>query len=148
MNIKLLAVIVVLAGAGALVCADEVKVDTAAAGGRLADNINLPFADDAAVLGKWESVDFVREPGDFVPGTRRFGGDLFLKGLTFKPGGRMIPGLCFKWTKGVVLDSCDTTASAYVIKEIGGAAYMFFEWKSGDYIIRHRKPEYYVLKKK
>ncbi len=24
---------------------------------------------------------------------------------------------------------------------------MFFEWKSGDYTIRHRKPAYYVLKK-
>jgi hypothetical protein len=28
-----------------------------------------------------------------------------------------------------------------------GSTYMFFEWKSGDYTIRHRKPSYYVLKK-
>ncbi len=147
MNIKLLALIAVLAGFGALVCADEVKLDATAAGSRLADNINLPFVNDPAVLGKWVSVDFVRVPEDFEPGTRQFGGDLYLKDLTFKAGGKMVPGLCFNWTKGVVLDSCDTTASAYVIKEIGGAAYMFFEWKSGDYTIRHRQPEYYVLKK-
>ena len=35
----------------------------------------------------------------------------------------------------------------YLIKEIAGSKYMFFEWKSGDYTIRHMKPKYYVLKK-
>jgi bla regulator protein BlaR1 len=148
MNIKLLAVIAVLAGAGALVCAGGLKAGPAAVKGRLADNIALPFVADASVLGVWESVDFVTEPEDFRPGIRQFGGDLYLKGLTFKAGGKMLPGLCYKWTKGVVLDSCDTTASSYLIREIGGATFMFFEWKSGDYTIRHMKPEYYVLKKK
>jgi bla regulator protein BlaR1 len=148
MNVKLLAVAAVLAGFGALVCADEVKVDTAAAGVRLADNINLPFVNDPAVLGKWVSVDFVKVPEDFKPGARRFRGGLYLEFLTFKAGGRMVPGLCFNWTRGVVLDLCDTTASKYLIKELNGATYMFFEWKSGDYTIRHRQPEYYVLKKK
>jgi len=51
------------------------------------------------------------------------------------------------WTKGVVMHSGDRTASRYAIKEINGARYMFFEWKSGDYTIRGNKPEYYVLKK-
>jgi bla regulator protein BlaR1 len=41
----------------------------------------------------------------------------------------------------------DHTASKYTIKDIGGTDYMFFEWKSGDYILGHRAPQYYVLKK-
>ena len=147
MNIKLLAVIAVLAGAGALVCAGGIKVEKTAVKGRLADNLALPFVNDPAVQGEWQSVDFVKEPALFEPGARRFDGDLFLKGLEFKAGGK-ITGLCFTWTKGVVLDPCDKTASLYTIKEIKGAEYMFFEWKSGDYIVRHQKPEYYVLKKK
>lgn len=148
MNIKLLALIGVMAGFGALVCAEGLKVEAPAVKGRLADNIDIPFVNDPEALGEWLSVDFVKEPGNFEPGTRRFEGDLFLEGLTFKAGGKMIPGLCFTWTKGVLLDDCDTTASLYSVKEIDGARYMFFEWKSGDYTIRHEKPWYYVLKKK
>ena len=49
------------------------------------------------------------------------------------------------WTKGLVLD--DDTASKYIIREIDGSSYMFYEWKSGDYTIRYMKPSYYVLKK-
>ena len=53
------------------------------------------------------------------------------------------------WTKGVVMHrGGDKTASRYTIKKIDGAAYLFLEWKSGDYIIRHQKPSYYVLIKK
>jgi bla regulator protein BlaR1 len=86
-------------------------------------------------------------PEDFEPGVRRFGGDLYLKGLTFRAKGWMT-GHMWSWTKGAVLDDADKTASRYTIKEIGGEKYMFLEWKSGDYVIRHQKPEYYVLKKK
>ncbi len=147
MNIKLLAVMAVLVGFGALVCANELRIDTAEVSGRLADNIDLPFVDGPEVLGKGESVDFVKVPEDFEPGARRFGGDLYLKGLTFRAKGWMTGHTC-SWTKGAVLDDADRTASRYAIKEIGGAKYMFLEWKSGDYVIRHQKPEYYVLKKK
>ncbi len=46
------------------------------------------------------------------------------------------------------MHSGSKTASKYIIKEIDGGKYMFFEWKSGDYTIRGMKPYYYVLKKK
>src|SRR5271157_3429857 len=55
--------------------------------GRIEDNINLPFANDDAVLGRWTSVDFVDEPGQFNSERRHFRGDLFLKELKFLPGG-------------------------------------------------------------
>ena len=51
------------------------------------------------------------------------------------------------WTKGLICHSGNRTASRYILKEMDGAAYMFFEWKSGDYTIRRMKPKYYVLKK-
>ena len=37
---------------------------------------------------------------------------------------------------------------AQIIKEIGGAPYLFLEWKSGDVTIAGMKPHYYVLKPK
>jgi len=52
------------------------------------------------------------------------------------------------WTKGLVISTREKTVSKYYIKGIGGSVYMFYEWKSGDYTFRHRKPSYYVLKKK
>jgi len=142
-----IAVIAVLVGFGALVCADELKIDTTEVGGRLVDDINLPFVNDPEIIGEWNSVDIVDEPGQFVPGTRRFTDPLYLKGIIFRAEGWMT-GLSVTWTKGVILDDADKTASRYSIKELDGAKYMFMEWKSGDYTIRHQKPCYYVLKKK
>jgi bla regulator protein BlaR1 len=52
-----------------------------------------------------------------------------------------------KWTKGIVVHYGDKTASHYSIVSMNGSEYMFFEWKSGDYVFRHMKPYYYVLKK-
>jgi len=148
MNVKLIAVIAALAGFGALVCASEVKINTTEVEGRLVDDIDLPFVNDPEVLGAWESVDIVTEPEDFVPGVKRFTEALYLKGLTFKADGRM-NGIWLSWTKGVILDhGYDHTAARYSIKEMNGAKYMFYEWKSGDYVIRHQKPCWYVLKKK
>jgi bla regulator protein BlaR1 len=148
MKIKILIVIAALAGFSALGYSEEVKLNTTEVNGRLVDDINLPFVNDAGVLGVWESVDFVKDIEDFTPGKQSFGGSLYLERLVFNPKGKTdVPW--FGWTKGAVMHlGGDHTASRYTIKEINGARYMFFEWKSGDYIIRHQKPEYYVLKKK
>ncbi len=155
MKLRLTAAIAMLAGFAALAAAEEIKINTAEVDGRLVDDINLPFADDPAVLGTWLSVDFVQEPDDFIPGTQQFQDDLYLGGFKFMPKGAMavLPfapksAPWFKWTKGIVTHRGDKTAARYTIKELEGAKYMFFEWKSGDYTIRHQKPQYYVLKKK
>lgn len=155
MKIWHMAVGAALLGFGTLALAAEIRIDTTEADGRLVDNINLPFVSDPAVQGEWLSVDFVKEPGEFAPGVKQFRGDLYLGGFKFFAGGAMavLPNApdsapWFRWTKGVVTHSGDKTASRYFIKEIKGASYMFFEWKSGDYVIRHKQPEYYVLKKK
>ncbi|MEA3346672.1 MAG: hypothetical protein U9Q21_01115 [Candidatus Auribacterota bacterium] len=75
--------------------------------------------------------------------------------MVFEKNGRLITkndkvpqGYPGTWTNGLVIYNHDfKTASKYTIKEIDGSAYMFYEWKSGDYSIRHQKPAYYVLKK-
>ncbi len=136
----------VLIGLGALCAAGEIKINTTEVDGRLVDDINLPFVNDPALPGRWDSVDFVRDPADFKPGVKLFEGDLYLKKLVFLEGGRTAAPW-WTWTKGVVMHSGDRTAARYIIKKLNGATYMFFEWKSGDYSFKHRKPEYYVLKK-
>jgi hypothetical protein len=111
------------------------------------DNIDLPFVNDPQVLGEWESVDFVADMADFNPDRPAWTGKLYLKGLTFLENGKT-PQAWWTWTKGVVMHSGDQTASHYEIREIKGARYLFFEWKSGDVTIAGMKPHYYVLKPK
>lgn len=108
------------------------------------DNINLPFKDDPAVIGRWKSVAFVQSPEYFFPENVAANDSLFLKEMVFLPQGKT-PDSWKSWTQGVLIHSGDKTASKYVFKEIGGLTYMFLEWKSGDYTIRNRKPQYYVL---
>ncbi len=111
------------------------------------DKTDLPFKDDPRVVGEWVSVDFVETPDRFDPAARAWSGDLYLKGMTFLPGGKGGKDW-WHWTRGAVIVPADHTASAYEIKKIGGTEYLFFEWKSGDYIMRGMKPFYYVLKRK
>ncbi|MDT8300413.1 MAG: M56 family metallopeptidase [Sedimentisphaerales bacterium] len=117
--------------------------------GRIVDKIDWPFVNDPQLIGTWKSVDFVGEMEEFKAGEKKWegrGGDLYLKGLIFKPNGRTFKPW-WTWTKGLVFHSGDKTASKYTLKNIEGSTYMFYEWKSGDYTIRHSKPSYYVLKK-
>jgi len=96
----------------------------------------------------------------FAPGKRFSEINLYLKSMTILPEGKMAqpvatgiqsdevtPVKWLTWTKGIIMHQGDQTASKYVIKEINGEEYLFFEWKSGDYSIRGQKPYYYVLKK-
>jgi bla regulator protein BlaR1 len=117
--------------------------------GRIVDKVDYPFVNDPQVIGTWKSVDFVDEMDQFRAGQQQWkgrGGELYLKELIFLPNGKTFKPW-WTWTKGLVFHSGDKTASKYTIKNIEGSTYMFFEWKSGDYTIRHTKPSYYVLKK-
>ena len=115
--------------------------------GRIVDKLDYPFVNDPDLIGVWESVDFVKEVDQFQAEQEHHPRkDLFWKNFVILPQGRTLqPG--YTWTKGLILYSNDKTASRYVIKEIEGSQYMFFEWKSGDYTVRHQKPSWYVLKK-
>lgn len=112
------------------------------------DNIDIPFVNDPQVLGSWKSIDLVSEIKDFSTKNMHFEGKLQLDELIFDEYGYM-PGIYHRktWTKGYVLDHKYQTASKYTIEKIGKDKYMFYEWKTGDYIYRGMKPRYYVLKK-
>ncbi len=114
--------------------------------GRIEDKIDYPFVNDPKVIGAWKSVDFVRTIDDFKPDSKNWAGELWLNHLIFEGGGKVSSG-SLNWTKGLVISKHGKTASAYTIKSMGGNEYLFYQWKSGDYTIRHRQPCYYVLKK-
>lgn len=103
------------------------------------------YADGSEVLGEWKSVDFVDTIESFDPGRKSFRGDLYLKGLTFKPGGETSGP--WSWGTGYLWHPGDQTKAAYEIREIGGEQYLFMQWMSGDVTIRGMKPKYYVMKR-
>lgn len=110
------------------------------------DKIDLAFVNDSQIVGKWKSVDFVNKIEDYKVNSKDFNGSLFIKELSFTSDGK-VPHAAFTWTKDHILNPVDKTDSKYVIKDIEGSTYLFFEWKSGDYTIRGMKPKYYVMKK-
>lgn len=110
------------------------------------DKIDYAFVNDPNIIGEWQGVDFVEKIEDFNVNDKKFKGDLYVKELNFTEDGK-VARTVFTWTKDHILNDADKTDSSYVIKDIDGSTYMFFQWKSGDYTIRGEKPSYYVLKK-
>ncbi|VVB63764.1 Tetratricopeptide repeat protein [uncultured archaeon] len=119
------------------------------------DKIDYPFVADPRILGKWVSVDFVKKPEDFTSGKVNSQDDLYLLDLEFSENGNVSANFVnranesdvYTWTKDLVLSKRNKTASKYIIQEIDGGTYMFFQWKNGDYMLRNMEPKYYVLKK-
>ncbi len=123
------------------------------------DKIDYPFVNDEKVIGKWETVDFVKEVDDYDVKVKSWKESLYLKSITLLPDGKMTqpvidgrtsdettPVSWLTWTNGYIIHHGDKTAGKYIIKEIDGTNYMFWEWKSGDYTLRGQKPYFYVLK--
>jgi hypothetical protein len=111
----------------------------------LMDKMKSAFISEPELVGKWVSVDFVKEVNEFKPGRKHWQGDLFLKDIEFNPDGTTTLG-CF-WTKGWVIDNESDVRAEYEIRNINGTTYLFLPWLSGDVIIRHQKPKYYVLRR-
>jgi hypothetical protein len=109
------------------------------------DRMKSAFISEPELIGKWVSVDYVREVNEFNPDKKQWQGDLFLKDIAFNPDGTTTLGCT--WTKGWITDVESDIKAQYEIRDIDGTAYLFLPWLSGDVIIRHQKPEYYVLKK-
>jgi hypothetical protein len=117
-----------------------------------------PFRKDERLVGKWEVVDFVDMPSQFVPGKKYMDVDQRgrLKAMEFADGGTMIAeqlggsgvwaSRC-KWTKDWIFDLDNKIQAQYEIKDIDGNGYLFYPWLSGDVSIRYLQPSYYVLKK-
>ena len=119
------------------------------------DNIDLPFINDEAVVGKWKVFDFCRTKEDFNP-LKLHNTKLFWTGVEFQPGGDLVRIYNYgkriadgrknaSWTKGYILDKNEKVACAYEIQKINGVEYLFVEWKTGDYVYGGIDPQYYVF---
>jgi len=117
------------------------------------DRIDLPFTEDSCVIGRWRAVNFVSSPDAFDPAApvRQ---KLFFSNVTFYENGdvesvygdRTVRGDTMQtWTRGYILRKWNSTACAYCLRVIDGTAYLFIEWKSGDYIWGGQAPKYYVF---
>lgn len=137
----MLLILWVMSGCAAL--PQEGQVDTQE---RQVDNIDLPFVDDPAVMGTWKGVDLVETIEQFDPAKKQTEGALSITRMTFYKDGALSQ-TNWTWTKGVIINHNDQVAGEYLIKEIDGATYLFFELKTGDYVFRRMAPWYYVLKK-
>ena len=101
------------------------------------DNVNLPFANDERVHGKWCAHSMFRDRNAFDPDKPQI--DLFWNGVEFRENGelirwfdrRSIPG---RWTNGHLLDLRERLDCAYEVTNVGGTEYLIVEWKNGDYI--------------
>ena len=80
-----------LAGVAFLTGATETKAasteDTSTQ--QIVDKIDYPFVDDEDAVGKWETVDFVKEIEDFNVNETSWQGDLYLKSINLLPNGQM-----------------------------------------------------------
>lgn len=117
------------------------------------DNIDYPFIADPAVLGTWKVRDLVKQKEDFDPQKQNWAEEeLFLKQIEFEKGGGYVSvtgentnrKTC-RWTKGLILNCREQTASAYEIRLINGVEYLFRQWKSGDYIFGGGRICWYVF---
>ena len=97
--------------------------------------------------------DFVIRKEDFDAGKQNMKQeDLFALSAEFRENGVYVSttqngtnSITSVWTKGLVLNRREKTASAYEIKTIDGREYLFKEWKCGDYSFGGGRVYFYVF---
>ena len=121
------------------------------------DDIDKPFVADQQILGRWISVDYLRDKSEkknYRPERKSFSGECFFKEIEFFENGlctsvygdEVISGEKMQtWTKGYVLRKWNSTACAYEIQQHDGKEYLIMEWKSGDYRWGNMETDYYVF---
>ena len=120
---------------------------------RRCDNIDYPFITDENVLGVWKVRDFLINREDFDVKKQNWPvDDLFVLAAEFKNNGVYVSttkkatnSVTSVWTKGLVLNKREKTASAYEIVTIDGNEYLFREWKTGDYSFGGGRVYWYVF---
>lgn len=128
------------------------------------DKTDYPFEPDDSVLGQWDEVAFVSDPLLFSPESQNEI-PYYISSICFSESGSVEYGTNYyyingvkigspssypaKWTKGLVMENNfdSVWSSRYFIATVDNKAYLFLEWKSGDYIYREMNPNYYVFTK-
>ncbi len=117
------------------------------------DNIDMPFVNDEAVLGKWRTMCFLRTLEEFDTTISDSKG-LYFKEIEFFKNGQCtsvygdetISGDDMQvWTKGYVLRKWNNSSCAYEIRNENNVEYLLIEWKSGDYRWGGFDTDYYVF---
>lgn len=107
--------------------------------------VHQDFESDPALIGNWQTVDFVEHIEDFDPHqpTKPKGG---ITEITVRPEGKF-DELTWRWTQGKVCTMWKGTeyCADYAIKSIEDRTYLFLPWISGDVTIHGQAPHYYVL---
>lgn len=120
------------------------------------ESVVYSFVYDENIIGKWDSIDFVRYVDDFNPNADSFFESLYLLFLDVLPDGKILIKIeeqdliesAFLWSYGYFYNQIDQIYSNYIIKSIDGEDYLFLEWKNGDYLYRNMAPWFYVFKKR
>ena len=117
------------------------------------DELPTGFEPDERVVGEWTACDFVADISGFDPENPRRREQLFWQKAEFLPDGRFIRGFsdgrsfAADYTRGVIRNERKRLAEAYRLETIGGAEYLFCQWKSGDYVWGGREPCWYVFRR-
>lgn len=120
------------------------------------DNIDIPFEEDAKVIGKWTAFDFISSKSEFDPQKPHCEqSKFFFKEIEFFPNGgcvsvygdETVGSGMQTWTRGFVLRKWNSTACAYEIRRENGKDFLIIEWKSGDYRWGGFDTDYYVFVK-
>lgn len=112
------------------------------------ENIDFPFVDDPAAVGKWEVLGHWRNRDDFYsgkkPDTEIYGEQI--REIYFLPGGERY--WCYGWTKGkLLIDEYESPHwESYEIEKIGDETYMLLDHKGYDYLVSG-KTELVAMKK-
>ena len=117
------------------------------------DDIDLPFANDEAVVGRWTAHSFLVRKDQFTTEQKPID-SLYWKSVEFLPGGSCTSDYADwhiegdelqTWTKGFILRKWNSCACAYEIRTVDGIDYLIAEWKSGDYRWGGFDTNYYVF---
>lgn len=108
------------------------------------NDLSNRFINDPALIGQWETVDFVIRISDFIPGEKQWEEGLLVKSMLFADQGVLYmndysPRPWFAWTKGLILHKNSPSLTTYEIKEMDGTKYLFYKWGRGE-------TGFYVLK--
>lgn len=117
------------------------------------DDMTHEFVNDVNVLGGWKVYDLIPDPESYDPKKiYYYTSALSVMSLHFYPDGNlqckigaMLKHIMLEWTCGMTYEPRDKLARKYMIKNIDGVEYLFWEWKTGDYIYSNKKPDYYVF---
>ncbi len=110
--------------------------------------LDVPFENDARVIGRWEFLDCLPCREMFNPDRRKTDASTWcVKELYFLPGGERY--WCFGWTKGCLLSCCGylerQSRNPYTIEETADGTFLFIEFKAYSYF-KGGKPEIWVFR--